>query len=66
EISSVVDAKTQFKITFNKVSNVPDKLMGAVMDRHDEVVNAIEFPYSPTSSEPVAPKGKKPAGKRKY
>jgi len=66
EISSVVDAKTQFKITFNKVGNVPDKLMGAVMDRHDEVVNAIEFPYSPPSSEPVAPKGKKPAGKRKY
>jgi hypothetical protein len=56
EIGAVPDPKSQFKLTFNFVSNIPDKLMQSVMDRHDEVANAIEFPYAPPSSEPVVAK----------
>ena len=71
EISSMPDANTQFKLTFNKFGNIPDKFMGLVMDRHDEVANAIEFPYSPPSSEPVQTQKKgvskgKPVVKRKF
>jgi hypothetical protein len=64
EISSVTDPKSQFKIIFNKVGKVPDKFMGLVMDRHDEVANAIEFPYSPPSSELPVKKGAAKKGKK--
>ena len=69
EIGCVPDAKTQFKVTFNYVSNVPDELMTAVLDRHDEVAKSIDFPYSPPRSEPPAPaKGAKGGarGGKKY
>lgn len=67
EIGSVPDPKSQFKLTFTHVADIPSDILPAVFDRHEEVKNAIEFPYSPPSSEPPAPsKGKKPAAKKKY
>ena len=66
EIGAITDLKTQYKLTFNYVKDVPEDLMGIVLDRHEEVKNSIEFPYSPPSSEPVKPAAKKAATKRKY
>ena len=61
EVGSVPDPKSQFKLTFNYVEDVPQELLGAVLDRHEEVKESIGFPYSPPSSEAPA---KKPAGKQ--
>lgn len=64
EIGSVPDPKSQFKLTFNYIDDVDEGVIPAVFDRHEEVKSAIEFPYSPPSSE--SPVKKKPAGKKKY
>jgi hypothetical protein len=64
EIGSVPDPKSQFKITFRAESPVPDELMESVLNREEEVRDAIEFPYAPPSEE--EPKAKKPTAKRKY
>lgn len=62
EIGSVPDPKTQFKLTFNMKDTVPEKFIPIVLARHEEVKNAIEFPYAPPSDEaPPAKSAKKPA-----
>jgi hypothetical protein len=40
------DPASQFKVNFEALSKVPDELMATIMARHDEAVEAIEFPYS--------------------
>lgn len=63
-VSVAPDAKTQFKVSFNKVENIDADLMDAVVARHDGVKDSIGFPYpEPRAEEKPA---KKPAGKRKY
>lgn len=44
---TVVPGEPAFKILFEKVCDVPDELMDAVMERRNEVVSTIDFPYQP-------------------
>jgi hypothetical protein len=49
--------------------NIPDELMGAVMQRHEEAKSTIDFPYQPAEEVAPAPKrgsraAAKPAAKR--
>lgn len=73
EISAIPDAKTQFKLIFSHVKDIPGTVMGAIFKRHDEVKESIAFPYSPQSEAPaparkLAARGaapvKKPAGRK--
>lgn len=69
------DPKSQFKVVFEPVMNLPDELMGIIMQRHEEVKSTIDFPYQPNDEEQVLPPkrgsraAQKPAAKasgRKY
>ena len=69
-VAVVPDAKTQFKVTFEPIDKVPDELMGVIMQRREEVMATIDFPYQRDDGEEEAPKtrtAKKPARRgRKY
>lgn len=67
-VAVVPDAKTQFKVTFEVISKVPDELMGAIMTRREEVVEIIDFPYQRDEEEKPKPgRGKSPGrARRKY
>jgi hypothetical protein len=58
EISVVPDAKSQFKVTFNAVGNVPDNVVGAVMKRREKVQEEIMFPYGTAEKREEQPKAK--------
>lgn len=45
KVKVVPDPNTQFKVVFEAISQVPDKLMSIVMARHNEAMELIEFPY---------------------
>lgn len=61
----VPDPKSQFKVVFEPMQNVPDSLMGAIMKRREEVKGTIDFPYTPASDEQkVAPKKGAAKGKK--
>lgn len=66
KVKVIPDQKSQFKVLFEALENVPNELMGAVMKRREEVMAVIDFPYQP--NEEAAPtKGKKQVkAKRKY
>ena len=77
KITVVPDAKSQFKVTFEALGNVPNELMGAIMARKPEAVATIDSPYKVGEVEekpvrgPVSRKGAvkapaKTASKRKY
>jgi hypothetical protein len=71
KVKVIPDAKSQFRVLFEPLMNVPNELMGLVMKRRDEAVAAIEFPYQVSEeAEKPAPRGKaakQPAKKtRKY
>ncbi len=75
KVKVVPDPKSQFKVTFEPLSQVPDDLLGAVMQRHEEAKSVIDFPYTPFEEEEAPPprrgaKAAKPASKpargRKY
>ena len=51
------DPKTQFKIVFEPIMNIPDEFMSAIMQRHEEAKSTIDFPYQP--AEEVAPTPKR-------
>jgi hypothetical protein len=55
KVKVVPDPKTQFKVVFEPVMNIPDELMGIVMKRHEEAKAIIEFPYPPAEEEPAEP-----------
>lgn len=64
-VSTVPDPKTQFKVVFQKAGNVDEKLMPALFQRHDAMVEEIMFPYQEATEKPA----KKTVGKpkaRKY
>lgn len=67
-IGVVPDDKSQFKVTFNKATDLDPDVIPAVLDRLDAVKGEIMFPYPAPSEEakPAARGAKKPAGKRKY
>jgi hypothetical protein len=74
KVKVVPDPKSQFKVVFETIMNVPDELMGAIMKRHEEAKSTIDFPYQPNDEENAPPKrgsraAQKPVGKargRKY
>lgn len=71
KIKVVPDAKTQFKVLFEPLANVPNELMAVAMQRHEEAKKLIDFPYMLGGEEeeekpaPKTAKGK-PAATRKY
>jgi hypothetical protein len=46
KVSVVPDPKSQFRVVFEVVSEVPDEMMGAVMARREEAGAALTVPYS--------------------
>lgn len=45
KVKVVPDANSQFKVLFEPLSQVPDDLLGIIMQRHEEAQASIEFPY---------------------
>lgn len=70
KVKVVPDAKSQFKVVFEPIMNLPDELMGAIMKRHEEAESTIDFPYQPNEEEAAPPPkrgsraAQKPAAKR--
>jgi hypothetical protein len=58
KVKVVPDPKSQFKVVFEPIINLPDELMGAIMKRHEEAKSTIDFPYQPNDEE-VAPPPKR-------
>ena len=72
KVKVVPDPKSQFKVVFEPIMNIPDELMGAIMQRHEEAKSTIDFPYQPADEEKAPPPkrgsraAQKPARGRKY
>ena len=65
-VAVVPDTKTQFKVVFEALEEAPKELLEVLFDRHDEVENLIEFPYTVnTEKESKEDKKKKGATRRK-
>lgn len=70
KVKVVPDPKSQFKVIFEPIMNLPDELMGAIMKRHEEAKSTIDFPYQPNEEEAAPPPKRgsravqKPAAKR--
>lgn len=45
KVKVVPDPKSQFKVVFEPLSQVPDDLLGILMQRHEDAKASIEFPY---------------------
>lgn len=61
------DDRTQFKVFFEPIDMVPDDLMPAVMERHEEAKRLIAQPYTYPSEEEKKPAkrgGRKPSGRK--
>ncbi len=71
-VSVVPDTKSQFKVVFEPIEELPDEIMPTICERHKEVEAVIDFPYTPRDDDdekPVKTKvAKKPSKKknRKY
>lgn len=72
-VSVVPDPKTQFRVLFEVIDKAPDEIMPTIMQRHEEAMAVIEFPYNMEDREDERPAkakgGKKTAAKktkRKY
>jgi len=55
-VAVVPDAKTQFKVIFEPIEKVSDDLMSAIMERREEVMATIDFPYQLDSDDEPAQK----------
>lgn len=64
-VKVVPDSKTQFKVTFEPLAELPASLIPAVMSRRKEVSELISFPYQPREEAATPKKGKKSNGKSK-
>ena len=67
KITVAPDPEKQVTFNFEALGEVPDEVMGEVMDRHKEAQEVIEYPYSPypqggKKAKP-APSAKAPAAK---
>lgn len=63
KVKVVPDPKSQFKVVFEPIMNVPDELMAAVLQRHEEVKSTIDFPYQPNEEEEQPKRGSRAAQK---
>lgn len=45
-VKVVSDSKTQYKVVFEPLKEVPNALMPLMMERHEEAKGLIDFPYS--------------------
>lgn len=61
KMSTIPDPVSQFKVLFEHVENVPDKVMGALMAKYDEVQESIMAPYP--KPEPETARRSRPAKK---
>ena len=52
------DAKTQYKVNFEAIDEVPAELLGTLMQRRSMVTEEIDFPYSLEREEAPAPQPK--------
>jgi hypothetical protein len=55
KVKVVPDSKTQFKVVFEPVMNIPDDFMGVIMKRHEEAKSIIDTPYAPAEEIPAQP-----------
>lgn len=57
KVSVVPDQQSQFRVVFECLGEVPDELLGVIMQRNNEAKESIEFPYTPRDPnvEPPAP-----------
>lgn len=67
KVSTVPDAKSQYKFKFEALEEVPEELIGMLLDRHQEARSGIEFPYQAVTEVegPRRPAAKKKASARK-
>jgi hypothetical protein len=63
KVKVIPDAKSQFKVVFEPIMEVPDELMESVMEKRKMIQAIIEQPYQPASGEQEAPAKKAPAKK---
>lgn len=72
KVKVIPDPKTQFKVIFEPITSLPDELMSAIMQRHEEAKATIDFPYAPFEEQEAPPPrsraAQKPVAKkaRKY
>jgi hypothetical protein len=64
KVKVIPDPKSQFRVTFEPVQQVPNELMTAIMERHEAMKSVIDFPY-PTFEEQAETKAKKVVNKAK-
>lgn len=64
KVKVVPDQKSQFKVLFEPLMNLPDEVLPIMVKRNKEIAAIIEFPYTPME-EPERPQ-QKPRGSRKY
>lgn len=55
KVKVVPDPKTQFKVVFEPIMNLPDEIMGVIMKRREEAQATIDFPYQPNDEEAALP-----------
>jgi len=69
-VALVDDEKSQFKVIFELLEPAPNELIPTLMQRHEESVETIEFPYLKVEETPATRRGKKAKKskrpKRKY
>lgn len=57
KVSVRPDPSSQFKVVFEPLASISDDLLGIIMQRHEEAVASIDFPYTPfEEQERPAPK----------
>jgi hypothetical protein len=66
KVEIVPHPKHQFEVSFTALGQVPADMLGAVMQRHKEVRDMIEFPYPDASEAPPAKEEAKPRKAKKY
>jgi hypothetical protein len=59
------DAKTQFRVKFEMVEQLPDDVLDTILARHEEAKAGIIFGYAPPSAEARAAAGQKKRGIRR-
>lgn len=59
KVKVVPDPKSQFKVVFEPIMSVPNELMAAIMQRHEEAKATIDFPYQPYDEEAAPPPPKR-------
>jgi hypothetical protein len=50
-VSVVPDDRSQFKVEFELIDEVPDEFMDVIFKRHKEAMDEVDFPYRPPSDD---------------